>query len=170
VLGWPDVTGDALLHRSDVEVLVVDVRGEGSGFHARLVDHDIVAADVPAEGLGAAVAASDVVVLEASAAGPTTSLAIAGSRAAAAVARHARKPVWLVVGVGRLLPARLWAALVERADLVDEPWLADDETLPFDLVDRVAGPNGLTSVTAALQSCDCPVAPELLPDRRDLDG
>ena len=39
---------------------------------------------------------------------------MAGSRAAAAVARSAGKPVWAVVGVGRLLPTRMWDALVDR--------------------------------------------------------
>src|SRR5687767_315306 len=31
VLGWPEVIGEALVRRGDLEVLVVDVAGEGSG-------------------------------------------------------------------------------------------------------------------------------------------
>jgi hypothetical protein len=170
VLGWPDVTADALLRRGDLEVFVVDVRGEGSALCGRLLDDEIEGHDVPIEGLGAAVAASDLVVLEAAAAGPTAALAVAGSRAAGAVARYAQVPVWLVVGVGRMLPQRLWDALVERAELGDEPWLADDELVPLDLVDNVVGPRGLAGTAAVLQQLDCPVAPELLLDRRDVDG
>ena len=49
-------------------------------------------------------AAADLVLLEASATGPDAFVAVAGSRAAAAVARHAGVPVWVVVGVGRRLP------------------------------------------------------------------
>jgi hypothetical protein len=39
----------------------------------------------------------------------------------------------------------------------------------LDLVDRVATPAGLRTVSEALQLVDCPVAAELLTDRRDLD-
>jgi hypothetical protein len=169
VLGWPEVTAAALVRRGDLEVLVVDVHGEGSAFAKRLQQYDVAAVDVPPEGLGAAVAASELVLLEATAVGPSQALARAGSRAAAAVARHAGIEVWLVGGVGRLLPAAMWNALVARADVEDDPWDADDECMPLDLVDRVAMPSGVVSVTEALQLVDCPVAHELLTDRRDLD-
>jgi hypothetical protein len=160
VLGWPDLIGEALVRRGDVEVLVVDSLGEGSGFVHRLESADVEAVDVPAIGLGAAVADSDLVVLEASAIGPDQFLGIAGSRAAAATARSVQIPVWLVGGSGRLLPQRMWDALVSRVD-PDEPWDADDEVVPLELVDCVVGPDGLESVAAALKRTDCPVAPEL---------
>jgi hypothetical protein len=169
VLGWPEITAAALVRRGDLEVLVVDVHGEGSSFALRLQQYDVAAVDVPPEGLGAAVAASELVLLEAEAMGPTTALARSGSRAAAAVARHAGIEAWLVAGVGRMLPERMWHALVERAELEDDPWEADDEQLPLDLIDRVATPSGLLSVSEALQHIDCPIAVELLTDRRDLD-
>jgi hypothetical protein len=121
------------------------------------------AADVPTPGLGAAVAASDVVLLEALAMAPTEVLAVAGSRAAAAVARHAGIPVWLLAGTGRLLPPRMWDALCSRlAQRGREPWDLDEEVVPLDLVDRVVGPSGISSVTDALRRTDCPIAPELL--------
>jgi hypothetical protein len=160
VIGWPDAIGEALLKRGDVEVLVVDALNEGSGFVHRLLMADVEAADVPAIGLGAAVADSDLVLLETSAMGPSEFLGVAGSRAAAATARHAGVPVWLVEGVGRLLPQRMWETIVSRLDL-DEPWDADDEIVPLDLVDRIVGPNGPEPVADALKRTDCPVAPEL---------
>jgi hypothetical protein len=169
VLGWPEVTAAALVRRGDLEVLVVDVHGEGSSFAGRLQQYDVAAVDVPPEGLGAAVTASELVLLEAEAMGPTAALARAGSRAAASVARHAGIDVWLVAGVGRALPAPMWDALLARSDLDDDPWDADDEQVPLDLVDRVAGPSGLATVAEALQHVDTPVALELLADRRDLD-
>jgi hypothetical protein len=169
VLGWPEVTAAALMRRGDLEVLVVDVHGEGSSFASRLQQYDVAAIDVPPEGLGAAVASSELVLLEAEAMGPALALARSGSRAAASVARHAGIDVWLVSGVGRMLPGPMWDALVARSDLDDDPWDADDEWLPLDLVDRIAGPFGLCTVSAALQRVDTPVAPELLVDRRDLD-
>ena len=46
---------------------------------------DVDALDVPVAGLGTAAANSDVVLLEVSAFGPGGALAVAGSRAAAAV-------------------------------------------------------------------------------------
>ena len=106
---------------------------------SRLWRCDVEATDVAQAGLGAAVASSTVVLLESPAIGPDEFLAVSGSRAAAAVARHAGVPVWLVAGVGRMLPARMWEGLRSRVE-PDEPWDADDEIVPLDLVDRIVGP------------------------------
>ena len=163
VLGWPETIGEALVRRGDAEVLVVDALSEGTGMVYRLQSADVDAVDVPAIGLGAAVAECDLVLLEASAIGPTEFLGVAGSRAAAATARHAGIPVWLVGGAGRMLPTRMWEALVSRIDL-DEPWDADDEVVPLDLVDCIVGPDGAEPVADALRRVDCPVAPELFKD------
>jgi hypothetical protein len=161
VLGWPDVIGDALPRRGDVSVLVVDALGEGSGLVRRLLHADVDADDVPMSGLGAAVTDANLVLLEATAIGPTGFVAVAGSRAAAATARHAGVPVWLVGGTGRLLPRRMWEALVGRMDMMGEPWELDDELVPIDLVDRIAMPSGVLPVEDALELTDCPIAPEL---------
>ena len=161
VLGWPEVIAEVLVRRGDLEALVVDVLGEGSGLVRRLSIADTDAVDVSPTGLGAAVAESQLVLLEASAIGPDAFLAVSGSRAAAATARHAGIPVWLVGGVGRLLPRRMWDGLVARVG-GDEPWEADDEVVPLDLVDCIVGPDGPEPVELALRRTDCPVAPELL--------
>jgi hypothetical protein len=161
VLGWPEVIGDALVRRGDASVLVVDTLGEGSGLVRRLRRADVDVDDVAPSGLGAAAASADLVLLEASAVGPSTALAVAGSRAAAAVARHAGVPVWLVAGVGRLLPARMWDALVTRLDEAAEPWEADDELVPIDLVDRLCGTAGPEALADGLRRVDCPITPEL---------
>jgi hypothetical protein len=160
VLGWPDEIGAALPRRGDVRVLVVDTLGEGNGFVRRLWQSDVDAEDVPVSGLGAAVDASDLVLLESSAVGPSEFLAVAGSRAAAAVARHVGIPVWLVAGEGRLLPEAMWAGLRHRV-VSDEPWACDDEIVPLDLVDQVVGPVGIEPVGELFARCDCPVVPEL---------
>src|SRR5436190_1283827 len=104
---------------------------------------------------------ANLVLLEASAIGPTGFIGVAGSRAAAATARHAGVPVWLVGGIGRLLPRRMWDALVGRLDVLGEPWELDDEHVPLDLVDRIAMPTGILPVDEALKLTDCPIAPEL---------
>jgi transglutaminase-like putative cysteine protease len=111
--------------------------------------------------LGAAAAAAELVLLEATAIGPAGAVCVAGSHAAAAVARSAGVPVWLVGGVGRLLPARMWDALVRRLDEAGDPWEADDEVVPLALVDLVCGPGGPEPVADALRRTACPVAPEL---------
>ena len=160
VLGWPDEISEALPRRGDVEVLAVDTRGEASGLVSQLWRADVEASDVPQAGLGAAVASASLVLLESTAVGPEEFLAVSGSRAAAAVARAAGIPIWLVAGVGRLLPGRMWDGLRGRVE-PDDPWDADDEFVPLDLVDRIVGPNGVEPVSDALRRTDCPVAPEL---------
>lgn len=161
VLGWQPMVAAGVARRGDVEVLVVDTLGEAMSFVRHLETRDVMAVEVPLSGLGAAAAAADVVVLEASAAGPDQFIGVAGSRAAAAVALDAGVPVWLVVGVGRILPDRVWQALVGRLDLADEPWDSDDELVPLSLVDGVIGPNGAESVADMIARTDCPIAPEL---------
>ncbi|MEA3020637.1 MAG: hypothetical protein QOI47_2161 [Actinomycetota bacterium] len=160
VLGWPDLIGEALRRNGDVEVLVIDARGEGSSFARRLQSVDIDAEPVEESGLGAAASRSSVVVLETSAMGPTGFLAVPGSLAAAAVARTYGVPVWLVAGEGRVLPARLWEALLRHLPDV-EAWDAADELVPLELVDTVIRPAGALDVAAALAAPDCPSAPEL---------
>ncbi len=162
VVGWPELVGEALPRRGDVEVLAVDALGEGSGLVRRLLRSGLDAVDVPTAGLGAAVSSADVLLLEAVAVGPEGGLAVSGSLAAATVARHAGVPVWMVAGVGRLLPTRMWEALLGRhvATLAD-PWDLDEEVVPLELIDQVCGPRGLEPPTEALRRVDCPVAPEL---------
>ena len=118
---------------------MVDTLDEGSGFARHLVTRDVDSVDVPLSGLAAAASEADLVLLDVLAGGPEEVLAVAGSHAAAAVAQSAGKPVWAVVGVGRLLPARMWDALVDRVTRPADPWDLDEERLPVALVDRVVG-------------------------------
>ncbi len=162
VIGWPELVGEALPRRGDVEVLAVDSLGEGSGLVRRLTNAGIEAIDVPMSGLGAAVASADVLLLEAVALGPGGFVGVSGSLAAATVARHGEVPVWVVAGAGRLMPARMWDALAGRlATHPADPWDLDEEVVPLSLVDQVCGPCGLEPPDAALRRTDCPVAPEL---------
>jgi hypothetical protein len=161
VLGWPSVVAEALVRRGDVEVLVVDALGEGRGLARRLTRSDVVAIEVPPHGLGAAAAEADIVLLEASAVGPGGALCVSGSRAAAAVAVHAEVPVWVVGGVGRLMPGRFWEAIERRLSALGDPWDADDDIVPLDLVTRLCGEGGPEAVTEGLRRTACPVTPEL---------
>lgn len=160
VIGAAELTSAAVLDRPDLEVLVADTVGEGFGLLRRLDANDHSSVDVPPGGVGAAAAVVDVVVLEAEATGDREALARTGSRAAAAVAHHAGVPVWLVAGVGRVLPERMWN-YVRDLSIDDDPWDADLEVVPLDLVDRVVGPGGLQPVRELTYRIDCPVVPEL---------
>ena len=161
VLGWPELTADALHRRGDLRVRAVDALGEGAALAGVLAEAGLDAVEVPEAGVGAAVADADMVVIEALALGPDGLVAVAGSRAAAAVARHAGLPVWAVAGAGRILPGRLWQALLVRLDARGEPWDEDEEFVPLGLVDVVAGPWGALSPAEALARTDCPIAAEL---------
>ncbi|HEY2428172.1 MAG TPA: hypothetical protein VGI06_04515 [Acidimicrobiales bacterium] len=161
VLGWPELTAQALHRRGDIRVRAVDALGEGGPLADTLSEAGLDAVDVPEPGLGAAVADADGVVLEALAVGPDGLVAVAGSRAAAAVARHAGKRVWVVSGEGRMLPARVWETLLGRLDGRGEPWDAAEEVVPLDLVDAVVGPWGTSPPAEAVAHSACPVAAEL---------
>ena len=161
VLGWPEQVTDALRRRGDARVLVVDSLGDGSPLVAALDRAGSDASLVPEAGIGAAVAASTMVLLDASAVGPGGFLAVTGSRAAAAVAYTEEIPVWVVAGVGRILPERLWGAMVAKVTALVDPWDADWELVPLELATAVVGPAGPLAPADALAAVDCPDAPEL---------
>lgn len=166
VLGWPEVAGDALLRRADCTILMVDSSDAWSDRPRRYGRDGLDLVDVPPAGLGAAAAAADLVIVEADAVGPDAFVAELGSRALAAVAREAGVEVWVVAAAGRVLPAKLWQALVRRVGADDEPWLESVELVPLRAGDSVIRPGGRFGVDA-LVDADCPVAPELL---RPLDA
>ena len=161
VLGWPEQVTETLRRRGDAQVLVVDSLGYGSPLVAALDRSGSAAALVPESGTAAAVAASTLVLLDASAVGPGGLLAVAGSRAAASVAYTEQVPVWVAAGVGRVLPARLWAALVDEVAALGDPWDTGWEVVPIELLTTVVGPNGRQLPAEALDRDDCPDTPEL---------
>lgn len=161
LVGWTDLAPSALPRRGDLEVFVVDADGSAGSLCARLAANDVDAVEVPLAGLGAAAAEVDVVVVDAELAGPTGALAPAGSRAAAAVARSVGAEVWLLAGQARVVPGRVWDAAWSRLRL-DEPWHAELEVVPADLVDRVVRSAGAAEAVTLATDADGPVAPELL--------
>lgn len=163
LVGWPEQAVAALHRRGDIEPLVVHAGGDGLSLVARLRRSDLDAAHVPDAGVGAAVAEADLVLLEATALGPDGFVAQTASRPAAAVAATVDVPVWVVAGAGRVLPGRLWEALVNRLGQSEvEPWDRDEEVMPFAGVTQVIGPGGPQSPEDAVRRADCPVSPELL--------
>src|SRR5262249_29587992 len=99
------------------------------------------------------------VLLEARTSSPEQAVVAAGTGDVLAELARPGRPVWLVVGVGRLLPARLFEAMVAQVAPLEDHGL---ELLPLQAVDRVGGPNGLDRPDRVVRRVDCPVAPELL--------
>jgi len=163
LVGWPEQAVDGLRRRGDVEILLVSGGGGSAGLARRLRGADLQVEDVADAGLGAAVADADLVILEAGALGPESFVTAPGSRAAAAVARAAGIPVWVVAGVGRGLPARIWRVLDASLARTALPvWERSDELVPVSLCDRIVGPAGLRAPADEDPQPAWPVAPELL--------
>ncbi len=162
IVGWPDLVGEALMRRGDVTVLAIDANHEGTNLVRRLQRADVAAEAVPPAGVAAAVAMSDVVIIEALAAGPDGALCSLGSHAAAAVAYCSEIPVWLVAGRGRRLPEPMWNAMCERLPSGEAGWHNDVEIVPLALAVAVLGPNGLAVADAAAMAAECPMTHELL--------
>jgi hypothetical protein len=121
-----------------------------------LQSHGVDARLLPDGEVAAAGRRSVLALLEATAVGPESFLAPAGSAALAEAAREAHRPVWMVAGVGRVLPGPLYDALVRRVG--DDPAF---EVVPLAAVDDVSGPTGPSS-PARMPRPACPVAAELL--------
>jgi hypothetical protein len=163
VLGWPGQVADALARRGDVRALVVDALDEGAALAGWLQRSGADADLVPESGTAAAVADSGLVLLEATALGPTGLIAVTGSAAAAAVGRQAGVPVWAVAGEGRVLPAPLWEAVSSGLATRGAAWELDEEIVPLGWVDAVVGPSGIVPAPDAAARDTCPPAPELVP-------
>ena len=163
LVGWPEQAVDGLRRRGDIEILLVSGGGESAGLARRLRGVDLQVEEVPDAGTGAAVAEADLVILEATALGPGSFVAAPGSRAAAAVARAAGIPVWVVAGVGRALPARIWHVLeAALARTALPPWDRTEELVAVAWCDQVVGPAGLRPPSDDDAHAVCAVAPELL--------
>ena len=160
VIGAGELVSRALLARGDIEVFVADTVGDGYGLVHRLDVADRLAVDVPLAGIGQAVLQSDLVVLETGALGPKSAICNIGSLQAAVVANAAGIPIWLVAGVGRCLPQRMWEPLRDMV-ITDEPWEDLHEVVPIDLITSVIGPGGPIPGPEAKFRTDCPVVPEL---------
>lgn len=162
MLGWPDLAGEAAISRGDVTVLTVDVDDMGGSFVRRLERSGVDADIVDAAGLGTAVLAVDLVLVEALAAGPADLLAVRGSRAAASVAYCSDVPVWAVVGRGRCLPEAGFNSLVQAVGDVRVPWAAEADVVPVALATHLVTEHGVRERSDTPLVAECPLAPELL--------
>ncbi|MFM7069514.1 MAG: hypothetical protein ACKOYM_08660 [Actinomycetes bacterium] len=161
VVGWPAQSLGALRRRGDVTVRYVDVDGDGVSAERELAAEDVLVDVVDVRSVASAVSGAQLVLLDALAVGPESALVPAGSAAAAAVAVQLDVPVWVVGGAGRLLPERMFDALVNRWSQSADPFDAAEELVPLRWCTQLAGVGGVGDVAEGLQHTDCPVAPEL---------
>ena len=106
-------------------------------------------------------AGADCVLFGSDCMGPGEALVDAEAVSAAEAAHASGVPVWLVAGVGRALPERMWELLSAHRQ-PDDPALGGLEVLDVRrFVTRVATPAGLRSPADAARQSDCPVVPEL---------
>jgi len=106
------------------------------------------------------VASAEIVVVEVGAIGPGGVLVDPDDVGLLEAARALEVPVWVEAGVGRVMPPRLWEALVRRVEgaHIHRPAAVVD----LDGIEAVAGPVGVQAVPVALASSDCPEPGELL--------
>lgn len=155
VLGWPDVTASAFAERPDLDVVAVRTRAGDDALSRRLrrAPHPVrVVGEPELLALG-----PTHLLVEPIAAGARDVLVPRGTRDLLGAARDHAAAVWLVAGVGRVLPERLFEALRRAVD--HDPAY---EVLVAEAADRVAGPGGVEGTLALTRRGDCPVAPELL--------
>ncbi len=112
------------------------------------------------------VAGADVVLIEVDALSVDAMLVSASRRGLLQAAVASETPVWVESGVGRLLPAKLWSALVSRLTAAGGSILKDLGFMiePLDYVELVVGPAGTTlraDLGRAVAVVDCPEPPEL---------
>lgn len=118
-------------------------------------------------------ATADVVVVSVDALGPTGMVIDGDDRGLLAAAAVADTEVWALSGTGRVLPPRMWAALLEHAAappptsrVAASSWFEPVSRAPVVAellsVRRVAGPTGVVGLSEALAGCDCPEPPELV--------
>ena len=161
VVGTPDQSLGALRRRGDLRLVLVDVDGGAADAAHRLTTDGADVDLVDPQATGPALDGADLLLVDALAIGPTHALVPAGAAPAAALARATGVDVWLVAGVGRLMPARMFDALVSRWSGTVDPLAAAEELVPLAWCSRVAGVDGPLEPSAALAATDCPVAPEL---------
>jgi hypothetical protein len=155
VLGWPELAGAALAERPDLDIVVVRDDRAATRLRTRAFDDELRVRMVD---LTQAIASSPShLLVEVAALSPSSAFVPEG--AADLLWSLGTTTLWLVVGVGRLLPQRLFDVARAEVARTDDPTV---ETMELTRVDRIAGTAGLDRVDRFVARLDCPVAPELL--------
>jgi hypothetical protein len=161
VVGWPEAVDLAMIERIDLDAVALRVDGvnPAAALRRRSSERGVRIVDPWDPTI------TDVVrfLVQASAIGPDHCLVPAGTTDALDTLGSAVREVWVIGGVGRVLPARLYD-IVRTAALDADPFDDDAavEELSIARVDCIAGPRGVQRASEAAARSDCPVVPELL--------
>ena len=155
IVGYSATVDDALLERFDIEAVAVRVDGDDpvGALRRRRTDHAVRVVDE----WDPALERTARLLVSATAIGPERALVAAGTGAVLDAIGVSAGEVWLVGGVGRVLPARVYDMLVSSVPQGDVY-----EQISLQRFDRLAGPRGLERPHDATARIDCPVVPELL--------
>jgi len=164
VVGWPRALDRALSERADL--CAIAVRTDSSGLTAMLRRRSAPQAVRLVDGWMVPELDVSHLLVGASAIGAGRALVPAGTGEILATTRPAAG-TWLIGGVGRVLPRRLFEAAETGALAASDVLGSDDddaglEAVSLERFDRVAGPRGLVPSAEADAHPDAPVAPELL--------
>jgi hypothetical protein len=152
-IGWPGAFDDALIERFDIDAVAVRVDGADPTpvLRHRRSDHAVRVVDA----WDATLDRVPRLLVPAAAIGPDRALVPLGTVDALATINAGE--VWLVGGVGRVLPGRLYEVMLRSRETDD-----DLEEISLERFDRIAGPHGIERPIDAAARVDCPVVPELL--------
>jgi hypothetical protein len=152
-IGWPSAFDDALIERFDIDAVAVRVEGADPTpvLRRRRSDHAVRVVDPWDPTLDRV----PRLLVPATAIGPERALVPLGT--ADALATITANEIWLIGGVGRVLPARLYEVLLRAREDGD-----DLEEISLQRFDRLVGPRGAERPVDAAARIDCPVVPELL--------
>jgi hypothetical protein len=159
VVGWNATVDEALLERFDIEAVALRVGGADPipALRRRRTDASVRVVD-PWDPRLEHVAR---LLVPAYAIGPERALVAFGTPDAIGTLGGAVAETWLVGGAGRILPGRLYDALIDAVNAG-----ADDdftlEEISLERFDRLAGTRGVERPVDAVARVDCPVPPELL--------
>jgi len=155
VVGYTATVDGALVERFDVDAVAVRVDGDDpvASLRRRRSEHAVRVVDA----WDPALEHTARLIVSASAIGPERALVPAGMGEVLRSIGTCAREVWLVGGVGRVLPSRVYDMLVSSL-----PPDSKFEELSLERFDRIAGPRGLERPSDATARVDCPVVPELL--------
>jgi hypothetical protein len=177
VLGWPDITAEALTTRPDLDVIAIRRRGPADRLLAARLRRTEATVRVVSDVELAPIEPTHLLV-EVAAISPTGGALVPAGSTAVIDGFGSQAELWLVAPVGRLLPDRLFVAMQRalegtragRAKTTTTGGFDDPPDQPHDALEaiglgrvaRVASPTGLVTVDALARRLDCPTAPELL--------
>lgn len=155
VVGYSGTVDDALLERFDLVTVAVRVEGDDpfASLRRRRSDHAVRVVDA----WDPVLEHTARLLVTATAIGPERALVPVGATEVLDIVGTGAREVWLVGGVGRVLPGRVYEMIVASL-----PPDSGFEEISLQRFDRVAGPRGLERPVDATARVDCPVVPELL--------